>query len=82
MAAAFDLTPAETRVLAHLLAGRTLAETAAALQVSPSTAKTHLDGIFAKTGVGRQADLPRLAADLVPPTRLERVRKRSRDEHA
>lgn len=70
MASAFVLTPAETRVLASLLAGRTLAETAAALEVAQTTARTHLDAIFAKTGVSRQADLVRLAGDIVPPTTL------------
>ncbi|MPZ58097.1 MAG: PAS domain-containing protein [Rhizobiales bacterium] len=68
-ALAFGLTPAETRVLASLLAGRTLAETAAALDIAASTAKTHLDHIFWKTGVTRQADLMRLGTGLVPPTR-------------
>jgi DNA-binding CsgD family transcriptional regulator/PAS domain-containing protein len=67
-AEAFGLTPAETRVLASLLAGRTLAETAVALDIAPSTAKTHLDNIFSKTGVTRQADLMRLGTGLVPPT--------------
>jgi DNA-binding CsgD family transcriptional regulator/PAS domain-containing protein len=50
-AAAFGLTPAETHVLASLLAGSTLAETAMALDIAASTAKTHLDHIFSKTGV-------------------------------
>jgi DNA-binding CsgD family transcriptional regulator/PAS domain-containing protein len=68
-AAAHGLTPAETRVLASLLAGRTLAQTAAALGVAPATAKSHLDSIFAKTGVSRQADLMLLASGLVPPTK-------------
>jgi DNA-binding CsgD family transcriptional regulator len=68
-AAAYGLTPAETRVLTSLLAGRTLAETAATLGIAPATAKTHLDNIFAKTGVSRQADLIRLGAGLVPPTK-------------
>jgi DNA-binding CsgD family transcriptional regulator/PAS domain-containing protein len=67
-AAAYGLTPAETRVLASLLAGRTLAETATALGIAAATAKTHLDNIFAKTGVTRQADLMRLGIGLVPPT--------------
>jgi DNA-binding CsgD family transcriptional regulator len=69
MAAAFDLTPAETRVLASLLDGRTLAETATALGIAAATAKTHLDHVFAKTGVTRQADLMRLGTRLVPPTK-------------
>jgi len=68
-AAAFKLTPAETRVLANLLGGRTLAETAATLGIAPTTAKSHLENIFAKTGVARQADLMRLATGLAPPTK-------------
>jgi DNA-binding CsgD family transcriptional regulator len=72
MAAAYDLTPTETRVVASLLAGHTLARTAAALAIAVSTANTHLDNIFSKTGVRRQADLIRLATRLVPPTTLER----------
>jgi DNA-binding CsgD family transcriptional regulator len=68
-AAAYGLTPGETRVLASLLAGRTLAHTAAALGVAPATAKSHLDSIFSKTGVSRQADLMRLATGLVSPTK-------------
>jgi DNA-binding CsgD family transcriptional regulator len=66
-ATAFGLTPAETRVLKSLLAGRTLAETATALGVTRSTANTHLDHIFAKTGVTRQADLIRLALEMISP---------------
>lgn len=68
MAATYHLTPAETRLLASLLAGHTLAETGAALDIAESTAKTHLNHIFAKTGVARQADLVRLASQMVPPT--------------
>jgi DNA-binding CsgD family transcriptional regulator len=60
VAAAFALTPAETRVLASLFAGRTLAETAASLGIAGTTAKTHLEHIFLKTGVTRQAELMRL----------------------
>jgi DNA-binding CsgD family transcriptional regulator len=66
-AAAFGLTPAETRVLKSLLAGRTLAETATALGIARSTANGHLDHIFVKTGVTRQADLIRLAIELISP---------------
>ena len=67
VAAAFDLTPAETRVLASLLAGRTLAETGKVLGITRSTANTHLDHIFMKTGVTRQADLIRLSIGLISP---------------
>jgi DNA-binding CsgD family transcriptional regulator len=71
-AATFRLTPAETRVLASLLAGRTLAETATELGVATATAKTHLESIFSKTGVTRQADLIRLGLGLVPPLKSTR----------
>jgi DNA-binding CsgD family transcriptional regulator len=67
VATAFGLTPAETRVLASLLAGRTLAETARTLGNSRSTVNTHLDHIFQKTGVTRQADLIRLSIEMISP---------------
>ena len=69
IAAAYRLTPAETRVLVSVLAGSTLAATARALGIAETTAKTHLRNIFAKTGVSRQADLVRLSAGLHPPVR-------------
>jgi DNA-binding CsgD family transcriptional regulator len=59
-ATAFGLTKAETRVLACLVAGLTLSETAAELDTALTTARTHLTHIFVKTGVSRQADLMRL----------------------
>jgi DNA-binding CsgD family transcriptional regulator/PAS domain-containing protein len=68
LAAAFGLTPAETRLLASLFAGRTLAETAATLGITRPTAKTHLEHIFLKTGVTRQAELMRLWTALISPT--------------
>ncbi|RWM90181.1 MAG: helix-turn-helix transcriptional regulator [Mesorhizobium sp.] len=67
LATAFGLTLAETRVLASLVAGHTLAETAASLHIANATAKTHLDNIFQKTGASRQADLMRLVMQIVPP---------------
>jgi DNA-binding CsgD family transcriptional regulator/PAS domain-containing protein len=67
-AAAFGLTQAETRVLACLFAGRTLAESAANLGIAGTTAKTHLEHIFLKTGVTRQAELMRLWPGLISPT--------------
>ena len=70
-AATYGLTPAEARVLASLLSGRTLAETATDLEVASNTVKTHLDRIFTKTGVSRQADLMRLGTGLVPPLRSD-----------
>jgi len=69
LAAGFGLTPAETKVLASLFAGRTLTETAATLSITRPTAKTHLEHIFLKTGVTRQAELMRLWTGLNSPTR-------------
>ncbi|MGD9669833.1 MAG: LuxR C-terminal-related transcriptional regulator [Hyphomicrobiaceae bacterium] len=63
----FGLTPAETRVLTRILSGKTVAETAADLGIAATTARTHLDSIFVKTGVSRQAELFRLAAHVAPP---------------
>jgi DNA-binding CsgD family transcriptional regulator/PAS domain-containing protein len=68
MAAAFGLTLAETKVLANLFAGRPLNETAATLGITRPTAKTHLEHIFLKTRVTRQAELMRLWTGLISPT--------------
>jgi DNA-binding CsgD family transcriptional regulator/PAS domain-containing protein len=73
LAAAFGLTPAETKVLAGLFAGRTLVETAATLGIARPTAKTHLEHIFLKTGVTRQAELMRLWTGLISPMGSNKV---------
>jgi DNA-binding CsgD family transcriptional regulator len=56
----FDLTPAEARVAALLVSGLSLKGIAKALAVSPSTVRTQLNNVFAKTGAHRQADLVRV----------------------
>ena len=66
LATTFGLTPAETRVVARVLSGKTVVETAADIGVAATTARTHLASIFAKTGVSRQSELMRLAAQLAP----------------
>ncbi|MGA0531769.1 helix-turn-helix transcriptional regulator [Hansschlegelia sp. KR7-227] len=53
----FDLTPAESRVVRGLLEGKTLADIATGLGLSPTTVRNQLGSIFAKTGVSRQAEL-------------------------
>jgi DNA-binding CsgD family transcriptional regulator/PAS domain-containing protein len=70
IAATFGLTPAETRVAARVLSGKTVAEAAADVGVAVTTARTHLASIFAKTGVSRQSELMRLAAQLAPVAHL------------
>jgi DNA-binding CsgD family transcriptional regulator/PAS domain-containing protein len=69
MAGAFGLTCAETRLVESLLVGRSLKESAVALGIAMTTAKTHLDNIFQKTGVNRQAELMRLASRAASPAR-------------
>jgi len=49
------LTAREAEVLALIATGRTNAQIAAALYVSPSTVKTHINNIFAKAGVSDRA---------------------------
>src|SRR5262249_42921707 len=73
VAAAFRLTAAETPALASLFAGRPRAEPAATLGIAATTAKTHLEHIFLKTGVNRQAELMRLWTGLISPTKIEPV---------
>jgi DNA-binding NarL/FixJ family response regulator len=52
-----DLTPREAEILAHIAAGESNAEIAAALFVSEATVKTHVNHIFSKTGVRDRAQL-------------------------
>lgn len=63
---AWKLTPAEGRLLACLLRGLTLSQTAAELRIARTTAKTHLGHLMAKSGTRRQIDLLALAARLMP----------------
>jgi DNA-binding CsgD family transcriptional regulator len=56
-------------VLTRILTGNTVAETAADLGVAATTARTHLDSVFAKTGVSRQSELIRLAVQITPAAR-------------
>jgi DNA-binding NarL/FixJ family response regulator len=51
------LTPREAEVLAHIAAGESNAEIAAALFVSEATVKTHINHIFSKTGLRDRAQL-------------------------
>lgn len=66
IAASFGLTPAESALFGQLASGRSLGDSAEALNIALTTAKTHLAHIFAKTGVSRQSELIRLALTLAP----------------
>jgi DNA-binding CsgD family transcriptional regulator/PAS domain-containing protein len=66
LSAIYDLTPAEARVALIAASGKGLAKAAGMLHVSQNTAHTHLQRVFRKLGVRRQAELSRLLARLPP----------------
>jgi DNA-binding CsgD family transcriptional regulator len=53
----FDLTPAEARLAGIIASGSQPREAAMTLGIAEDTARTTLRRVFAKTGVGRQAEL-------------------------
>jgi len=53
----YGLTPGETRVASAIADGQGLTAAARTLGVARSTAQSHLDKIFQKTGTNRQAEL-------------------------
>ena len=59
----FRVTPAEAKLIAHLVDGLTLTAAAGALGVSRNTARAQLSSIFTKTGVNRQNQLVKLVSD-------------------
>jgi DNA-binding CsgD family transcriptional regulator/PAS domain-containing protein len=64
---AYQLTPAELRVLLAIVNVGGIPEVATALGVADSTIKTHVRRLFDKTGAGRQADLVKLVAGFFSP---------------
>jgi PAS domain-containing protein/DNA-binding CsgD family transcriptional regulator len=64
---AYQLTPAELRVLLAIVNVGGIPEVATALGVADSTIKTHVRRLFDKTGTGRQADLVKLVAGFFSP---------------
>ncbi|MGE0419789.1 MAG: helix-turn-helix transcriptional regulator [Acetobacteraceae bacterium] len=62
----YGLTPAETRLIALLAADRTIEVAAADLGIARTTARTHLQHIFDKTGTSRQSELMRLVLSALP----------------
>lgn len=69
VAQAYGLTAAESRLLAAIIEGDGVDVAARRLGITRSTAKTHLQHIFAKTFTSRQSELVRLVASTVPPLR-------------
>jgi DNA-binding CsgD family transcriptional regulator/PAS domain-containing protein len=64
LAKLFELTPAEQRLVARLMAGEELREAALHLHVSLHTARTQLKAVYRKTGRRTQAALLTLAGRL------------------
>lgn len=67
LAAHFRLSPAETRVAAGIVSGRSLTDIAERAGLSRETVRAQLKAVYAKTGVNSQAALVRLAIAGVPP---------------
>jgi DNA-binding CsgD family transcriptional regulator len=63
----YQLTGAELRVLFGIVEIGGVPEVAPALGISETTVKTHLQHVFDKTGVNRQADLVKLVAGYMSP---------------
>ncbi len=65
-AAFFGFTGAETRLVTALYEGCSVPDAADRLGVAPTTARSHLQSVFAKTGVRRQGDLLTLLSNPGP----------------
>lgn len=65
-AAFFGFTGAEMRLVTALYEGCSVPDAADRLGVAPTTARSHLQSVFAKTGVRRQGDLLTLLSNSGP----------------
>jgi DNA-binding CsgD family transcriptional regulator len=72
----FGLTPAEAKICERVVQGDTLEEAAKDLDIATATARVYLKSVFAKTGVGRQAEL--VAKILATPVWLRHWHLRDR----
>jgi DNA-binding CsgD family transcriptional regulator len=72
----FGLTPAEAKICERMVQGDTLEEAARDLNIATATARVYLKSVFAKTGVGRQAEL--VAKILATPVWLRHRHLRDR----
>lgn len=67
----FGLSQAEIRLTRLLATGMSVAEVASHLGVTTGTVRNQLKRVFDKTGIGRQADLIRIALSTCGPTDLD-----------
>jgi DNA-binding CsgD family transcriptional regulator len=63
----YKLTPTELRVLLGIVEVGGVPEVAETLGIAESTVRTHLNGLFEKTGTKRQTELVRLMASYASP---------------
>jgi DNA-binding CsgD family transcriptional regulator len=66
-AAVYGLSPSQRRLAGLVTDGLTLGEIAAAMEITPNTARTHLQRVFEKTGVRNQTALVRVLLSAVAP---------------
>ncbi|MEM6413656.1 MAG: helix-turn-helix transcriptional regulator [Pseudomonadota bacterium] len=64
----YGLTPKEAEIAVLIAAGQNTNQIAASLRNSVGTVRWHINNIFSKTGVSRQADLGRLVQTITPLT--------------
>lgn len=73
-AARYGLTRMEARVLAEVLTGEGLRRVSERLEIGATTARSHLQKVFLKTGTSKQAELVRLFFAQTVPISQFRVR--------
>jgi DNA-binding CsgD family transcriptional regulator/PAS domain-containing protein len=73
IAKAYKLTPTEVRVLLGLVEIGGIPEVAEALGIAETTVKTHVGGLYEKTGARRHADLVKIVAGFYRPLVGSRV---------
>jgi DNA-binding CsgD family transcriptional regulator len=66
-AAVFGLSPAQLQVARFIAEGLSLTEIADRLEITPNTARTHLNRVFEKTGVHTQPALVRVLLTAIAP---------------
>jgi integral membrane sensor domain MASE1/DNA-binding CsgD family transcriptional regulator len=70
----YRLTGSELRVLLAMAPGLSVKEAAKVLGIGETTAKTHLQHIYSKTGTSKQTELIRLFMSATPPISPELIR--------
>jgi DNA-binding CsgD family transcriptional regulator len=66
-AVVYGLSPAQKRVASYVVGGMALDEIASTMEITPNTARTHLQRVFEKTGVRSQPALVRVLLSAVAP---------------